>query len=238
MGFLLFTLLAFNCWSQQRSTDSTGFQGFGRKKEKFEGFKEAKVMPMKQNVVKTGIFDWFASGPFLINGEFRVSYERMLAAQHSVLVAGGVNYTSPLILILGAVNDTFKFRYNVSGGRAQFAYRFYPIKKMHAPKGLYVGPHFSYNYIRATSKSSGDFYSFNHFFVCAVAGFQLVKKNGFSIDFTLGAGYQKLWGTYNSANSKYVQPVRFTSGSNNNSGVPTLPAFLKLMGQINIGYAF
>lgn len=228
LRLLLIILLLSGSAFGQENTDTLSFEGFGKKK-KFQGFKESKTIPMKQNVVKTGIVDWFAAGPFLFNAEFRVMYERMLAAQHSVLVAGGVNYTSPFVLLLGALNDTMKFNYRISGGRAQLAYRFYPIKKLHAPKGLYVGPHFSYNYMRITEKGTGDFYTVNHFFVCAVAGFQIVKKNGFSIDFSTGIGYQKLWGTYSSANSRFVQPISFGK----TDAIP-----VKFMAQINIGYAF
>lgn len=196
---------------------------------KKESFKEKKKIPNFQNVLKTGVSSWLI-GNMGINGEFRLVYERMLANQHSIIVGASYNYKSPIFALLDAMSDSISIPVNINGYRVQGAYRFYPIKKLKAPNGLYVGPHFSYQSLFLTDKHSKDYIELSNFFAVAASGYQIVTKKRVSIDFNVGIGYQKTWYKEVLYNGNQPQTIKYP---NNLNKIP-----VKIMTQINIGYAF
>lgn len=226
-GLLLVLLLSLFCTAlkaQEEETDSTGTG--------FEGFKDEKELLERQNVIKASPIPFFV-GQIPICGEIRITYERVIAPQHSLLVGASYNYPNIFLLVMSAVADTgvgFK-DYSFRGGRGIIGYRFYPLRGKTAPEGFYVGPYFSYNFVKVKEKGGNDdYYTINYANASIVAGYQIHMSKGVHMDFMGGLGYR-----YNfivEYDSRLRRTTRYEM-----EGMPFIKN-AKLVLQINLGYAF
>lgn len=217
----------------------------------FVAFKAPPKAPSKMGILKVGIIP-ILIGQIPETGELRLNYEQVLAPKHSLLV--GVSYDFPNFLVAavsssgaghgggggggggyrgghgyGGGGNIFGANYTYEGARGMLGYRYYPLKGNEAPTGFYVGPYISYNFANAREKSGGDNQEqVNYFDACAVVGYQLIKKNHFTFDFTGGLGYKDNFIT-NANPNMHIETNLFNS-----------PAMqhIKLMLQLNFGYAF
>jgi hypothetical protein len=186
---LLLSMLLMCCFTalhaQDEEIDSTGAG--------FEGFRtEKRKMPEHANVFKVSPVPFFV-GQIPICGEMRLTYERIIAPGHSLVLGGAYNYPNIFLLVMSAVADTavgFK-DYSFRGGRGIFGYRFYPLKGKTAPEGFYVGPYFSYNFVKVKEKGGNDdFYAYHYVNGSVVAGYQLHLRGRVYMDFMGGLGYR------------------------------------------------
>lgn len=230
---IIMVCMAVGAFAQ--NTDTTGFIGFKN---------PGKILD-RVNVIKTSPVP-FIVGQIPYCGEFRLTYERVLAEHHSITVGGSLNYPGALMLVLQATDTTGQFKakdYSIIGGRFTLGYRYYPFtKRRQAPKGFFVGPYASYNVAVIKLKGgNGSSEGINFFNVCAILGYQIVKKNGFSFEFFGGIGYK----------NNFVKEYNAHYGTTTTSSFPSFIAVpsptggvlkgvdhLKFALQINMGYAF
>lgn len=222
-GLLCFFLSTGFALMAQEDVDSSGFEGFTSKGR----------MPYKQNVIK------FTPVPFLIGqipycGEIRLTYERMISYNHSLLLGASYNYPNIILLMMSAVADPpgtgFK-SYSLRGGRLMLGYRYYPLKSREAPEGFYFGPYFSYNFVKIMERKGDESYEMlNYVNGSLVAGYQIEMRDGWFCDFMGGLGYR-----YNFIRSYDARTNRmFTSQM---EGIPGIKN-IKLVVQINFCYGF
>jgi hypothetical protein len=207
----------------QEDVDSSGF----------EGFKSTGRIPYKQNVIKFSPVPMFV-GQIPYCGEIRLTYERMIAYNHSLLLGASYNYPNIILLMMSAVADPpgqgFK-RYSLRGGRVIFGYRYYPLKSKDAPEGLYFGPYFSYNFVKIKErKGDGSYEMLNYANASMVAGYQIEMRDGWFCDFMAGLGYRR-----NFVRSYDAQTNRVST--NEMEGI-TVIRNIKLTLQINFCYGF
>ncbi len=198
----------------------------------FEGFKEPKKLPYKLNVVKASPMPFFI-GQIPYCGEIRITYERMLASHHSLLLGGSYNYPNVILLVMSAVSDTAQsFKdFSLRGGRVMFGYRFYPIKRQSAPKGLFFGPYVSYNFVKIKQrKGNGSYDLINYLNADMVVGYQFEMGHSVFMEFMGGIGYRNNWGVYYDArlnrSERYdIYDIKFLKN-------------VKFLLQVNFGYGF
>ncbi|MCW5908887.1 MAG: DUF3575 domain-containing protein [Chitinophagales bacterium] len=223
IGLLFFWLIAFGVLVAQEDIDSSGF----------EGFKTARKLPERQNLIKFSPVPLFV-GQIPICGEIRFTYERMIAHNHSLLLGGSYNYPNILLLMASLVTDSARtgFKsYSLRGGRVIFGYRFYPLRSKEAPEGLYVGPYFSYNMVKIKRRGGTDSYlMYNYLNVSIVTGYQLELRNGWYMDFMGGLGYRRNFSVfYDSRNDRFTKEEM--------DGIPVIKN-IKLVLQVNVCYSF
>ncbi len=195
----LFFLLPANLFSQNLPNLE--------KKEEFEGFKERKL-PFKQNIIKSNLIPVFV-GQIPICGELRFTYERMLTHNQSVTIGVSYNFPSLLLFVMPAItnpnNRTLK-DYSMRGGRLTLGYRFYPLKRRHAPNGLFVGPYGSFNFVKIKERhGNGDYELFCYANASAILGYQFHLRKGVFMEFFGGIGYRKNFDVYYDAHYKTYQ---------------------------------
>jgi hypothetical protein len=111
---------------------------------------------------------------------FIIGYERVIWRNHSVSVNGG---TIKLPRLLYLSTDLFDLQKDESNAGYNFSadYRYYPLKdnKHPAPRGVYIGPYYSYNlFTRETvwsfrNNSNKSFVTTNSEFAVSTVGIQL-----------------------------------------------------------------
>jgi hypothetical protein len=173
-------------------------------------------------------------GQIPLCGEFRITYERMIAYNHSLLLGASYNYPNVILLLMSAVADPpgtgFK-SYSLRGERVMFGYRYYPLTNKDAPEGFYFGPYFSYNFVKMKERKGDDSYvMFNYANASMVAGYQIEMRDGWFVDFMGGLGYR-----YNFIRSFNAYTKRMET-----SEIPGIVFLknIKLTVQINFCYAF
>lgn len=209
------------------------------KKEEFEGFKERKL-PFKQNIIKSNLIPVLV-GQIPLCGELRFTYERMLTHNQSITLGASYNFPNLLLFVMPAItnpnNRTLK-DYSMRGGRLTLGYRFYPLKRRHAPNGLFFGPYGSFNFVKIKErKGNGDYLMYCYSNVSLILGYQFHLRKGVFMEFFGGLGYRKNFAveydSYYKTNTKYdidnkIKPPLVGSWFN----------YVKLSLQMNIGFGW
>ena len=211
----------------------TAMRGYGQDTTGFQGFKTPKL-PYKQNVLKSNVIPIF-DGQIFYCSELRLTYEHLIT--HNQSISAGVSYNFPNIFLLmatahlgqGSVFHTLSMR----GARGILSYRIYPLKDTNAPEGFFVGPYVSYNFVKIAEKNGNSSYEvINYFNASGIAGYQYLV-DGFSIEVFGGLGYRDNFiSNYDSRlNKSYTSslPIVLNLGKFK---------YVKLVAQINLGYAF
>lgn len=171
-------------------------------------------------------------GPFWVivvpvTGEYKVVGEYAFSDKMSFQL--GASYIGPSVLVnLDKITSTGS---NVSGIKtAGFKVtgllKFFLSRDLPAPKGFYVGPHFSFAKADITSKdNAADKISGQKINVNACIGYQLITSGGFTLDIFTGMGFVSRKYDYQGASSG-----EFDLGGNK-SGVSIPLGF-------SFGYAF
>jgi len=246
--FIIFCITAgffpAGVYAQQDTTGFEGFGGGGRHAKAhgradtsgFEGFNAVKF-PVKANTVKIGIVP-FLVGEIPYCGEIRVTYEHPITHNQSILA--GLSYDYPgALLLLASVSSPGSGINQLSwrGGRIMLGYRWYPLKKNDAPKGFYIGPYFSYNFLKIQDKQDHSIYeTMDYINASFIVGEQVLARNGFTFDIFCGAGYKDNFIAHNDPNLNVgiLKPTDLL-------GVPPAPAaaqHIKFTLQVNFGYSF
>ena len=135
-------------------------------------------------------------GQIPLTGELRVMYEMATAPRQSSFIGASLNYTGVFLSLANVVDTTLtNQKYRFFGGRAQVAYRFYLLKKKEAPNGLYVAPHFSFNYAKFELKNGFDWQKFYYINGSIQFGYQLIAGH-FAFDVCTGLGYRNNFSDY------------------------------------------
>ncbi len=129
-----------------------------------------------------------------ITGEYKALFEIRTAPKQSVTL--GASFLGPSLLInldqLAADDDGIS-QLNTSGFRGQVWYKFYIGRDTEAPKGFYVGPHFSYASANLIvndvdeNKLGIQKINFN-----GVLGYQIISDGGFALDIFTGLGAKNI----------------------------------------------
>jgi hypothetical protein len=213
----------------------------------FVGFNTPAKGPYKANVIKTSPIPMLIMGQIPWCDELRFTYERVLTNHHSIEVGASYNYPNLILMAVSSMDtgstklSDFSFR----GARVILGYRYYPLKrpkKKEAPAGLFVGPYLSYNFVKIKEKGgNGSSESLHYFNASIIAGYQIVSKKGFAIEFFTGLGYRDNFitnydartnRTTNSALPSFISP-RTPSGDRF-----IFIDHIKFILQFNLGYAF
>ncbi len=218
---LVSLLLVLGIVALAQAKDSTGFQGF-----KTPRFAE------RDNIVKWSSFSYI-TGQIILCGEVRLSYERMLAYNHSLTVTGSYNYPNPILIVdaLLRPKSSFLSEYSIRGGRIAVGYRFYPLMGFRAPEGLFIGPYVSYNFVKVKERhGNGDYLTINNFNANAIVGYQFQMGDHWYVEVFSGMGYKNSFMiNYDATNNKSSRSPYYL--------IKPLRHF-NLCGQLNIGYAF
>jgi hypothetical protein len=135
-------------------------------------------------------------GQIPLSGELRVMYEMATAPRQSSFIGASLNYTGVFLSLANVVDTTLtNQKYRFFGGRVQVAYRFYLLKKKEAPNGLYVAPHFSFNYAKFELKNAFDWQKFYYINGSILFGYQLIAGH-FAFDVCTGLGYRNNFSDY------------------------------------------
>jgi hypothetical protein len=133
--------------------------------------------PQRKNVIRYNL-----SGGLLFGFDkyIVIGYERVLSPRQSISINVGRASFPKLITV---VTDSFNVEKDASrsGANASIDYRFYLAKenKYEAPRGVYIGPYYSYNHLTSETrwdyKSSGSsrFVDVNSTFNIHTVGFEL-----------------------------------------------------------------
>lgn len=145
-------------------------------------------------------------GQIPLTGELRVMYEMATAPRQSSFIGASLNFTGVFLSLVNVLDTTLtNQKYRFFGGRAQFAYRFYLLKKKEAPNGLYVAPHFSFNYAKFELKNGYDWQKFYYINGSIQFGYQVIAGH-FAFDVCTGLGYKNNFTNYyNGARVKRYQ---------------------------------
>ncbi|MEX0811379.1 MAG: hypothetical protein WD048_04115 [Chitinophagales bacterium] len=169
-------------------------------------------------------------GQIPLTGELRLMYEMATAPRQSSFIGVSLNYSGVFLSLVNILDTTLtNQKYQFFGGRVQVAYRFYLLKKKEAPNGLYVAPHFSFNYAKFKLKNGVQYQNFYYINGNFLFGYQLVAGH-FAFDVCTGLGYRNNFTDYfNGARTRRTQLPE------------DRPAFfqhLKPTLNISLGYAF
>jgi hypothetical protein len=210
-----------NIFAQEADVDSSDFEGF-----------ETPRILYTQNIVKANII------PFLIGqipycGEARITYERMLTHNQSLVIGASYNYPNIFLLMADLRSGSRSFsQFSLRGGRGMIGYRYYPIKSLTAPNGLFIGPFFSYNFVKIKEKNgNGSYQLVNYMNATFTVGYQVAFTKHFYGEIITGIGYRKnFYINYNaSTNTKSVTDYQFPIKALNH---------VKFLMMINLAYAF
>ena len=174
----------------------------------FKGFSTPKF-PFKQNVIKSNLIPVFM-GQIPLCGDLRFTYERMLTHNQSFTLGVSYNFPNLLLVVLPAItnpnNRTLK-NFSMRGGRLTLGYRFYPLKRKHAPAGLFVGPYGSFNFVKIKErKGTGDYWLYCYANASLILGYQFHLRKGVFMEFFAGLGYRKNFEVfYDSHRKTYAQ---------------------------------
>jgi hypothetical protein len=153
-----------------------------------------------------------------ITGEYKILFEAKTFEKQSVEI--GLGYLgSSILLNLNEItsNDSSINDINVSGFRAQAAYKFF-ITKESAPEGFYIGPHISYASAKLKSKENPqDNIEFLKLNLNVLIGYQLITSGGFTLNIYTGLGFK--YRDYSVASGS-EDIFDFTYGNNSSPNVP------------------
>jgi hypothetical protein len=197
----------------------------------FKGFRTPKF-PGHINTLKTSPVALFA-GQIIICGELRFTLEHMITHNQSISLGLSYNYPNPFLLLAASISHSNIFkRYGFEGARVILEYRYYPLKQL-APKGFFVGPIFSYNFVDIRDKrASNSFVVLNYLDAGVITGYQVIAGRHFEFEIFGGMGYRNNYlsrsDRRNNALNRYINIL------------PPLKGFehFKVFLQINFGYAF
>ncbi|MDZ7740027.1 MAG: hypothetical protein U5K32_13375 [Bacteroidales bacterium] len=134
-------------------------------------------------------------GPFWVTivpvtGEYKVLFEARTMPKQSITL--GTSYIGPsLLLNLDELTNEGEevSGLKTSGFRAQLMYKLFLSRDTEAPKGLYVGPHFSYASASIASKdNTANKVNMIKMNINGVIGYQLISSGGFALDIFTGLG--------------------------------------------------
>lgn len=191
--FLLWLLVSVGIVSvvSAQETDSILVQP-----KKLKTFKESYRSAKHNNVIKFSPVAPFV-GQIPVAGELRVVYERFITYNNSITIGGSFNYISIPYKIMEAIVDTSGIKLQLWGGRGQIGYRYYVLKSIDAPQGLWVGPIASYNYARISNTRGNKSYTDYHYINAGfLVGYQLHMKNNWYFDGFTGIGYRNNFGIF------------------------------------------
>lgn len=219
-GLIVF---AFSAFGQKEEIDTSGFEGF-----------KAPKSADRENVIKTNALP-LLFGQIPLCGEIRLTYERMLAHNQSITLGLSYNYPSLFLLMFSGGNGPFGLRIgglSIRGGRMTLGYRFYPLKNVKAPAGLFLGPYFSYNFakIKERGVSNGNYLIINQANASLIVGYQVKMSEHFFFEVFSGLGYRRNFIIEYEASTKRTTTQDFYF-------VPFMKN-VKIVTQINFGYAF
>ncbi|MCX6200120.1 MAG: DUF3575 domain-containing protein [Bacteroidetes bacterium] len=227
---IIFIVALFFLWQSQLSAQNLPNLG---KENEFQGFKERKL-PFKQNVIKSNLIPIFM-GQIPLCGELRFTYERMLTHNQSLTIGASYNFPNLFLFVMPAITNpgraTLK-NYSLRGGRITLGYRFYPLKRRHAPNGLFFGPYGSFNFVKIKErKGNGSFETWNYADACFILGYQFHMRRGVFMEFFGGLGYRKNFirdydARYNSTSEREYYVIK--------GPVPNFKVLL----QMNIGFGW
>ncbi len=124
--------------------------------------------------------------------ELRVIYEVAIGPRQSIFAGASFNFQNYLTQgIWDSINNQGYNFEDVFGWRVQGGYKYFPIKSNKAPKGLFIGPHASYNTLTAHDRSfQDDMLKFVYFNVNLIGGYQIVAGR-FVFEAVSGLGYKR-----------------------------------------------
>ncbi len=164
------------------------------------------------------------------NSELRYMNETVLYKQLTLMLSGSYLFKGVMLRMIENV-DSNKLngspKLALNGFRFQVGLRYYPIARIRAPRGLWVGPHFSYlNYtIKPKNTASVDAISVTHWNVNLLFGYQFIAGR-VCFDLYAGLGYKKNDWYYIDASGKarmnevyeaygyYSMPFKLNFGAN------------------------
>ena len=195
------------------------------------------IKDRQRQILKTNLLPilW---GPVFFTSEYRLVGEAPTAPWQSVML--GVSYLgkSPFAntLLAGANGQKgmqLARNTSISGFRVQGMYRFYLTHYWKSPQGVYIGPHASYAYAKATMQGNRTQYvKLVYSNINLLAGLQCVLFRCIAMDGFAGLGYR--------SNYEELHGYR---GSFTTTAIPGLfdgskPGHLKLTLGMNLGIAF
>lgn len=155
----------------------------------FRSFRPKEQVSARPNVIK-GQPLRLLLGRIPYGSELHVSYERMLAPRHSIVVSANFNFPGLLWLIPSdSVNPGRRFSW-ILGGGIRGHYRFYPLRRHKGPRGYFLGPVVSYNYGKLQYKSGMDFIRFDQVDAGVITGYQWIVLDDAVIELFGGLGYR------------------------------------------------
>lgn len=186
----------------------------------FKSFSKSYKLPKRANVIKLSPFS-FLWGQIPFAGELRPSYERLITHNQSVTVGFSYNYLTPLLLVGFLASGSVPFPVSIQGARIHAGYRFYPLKRVEAPEGLFFGPHVSYNFIKVKDRTANYLeYFITYFNVSMMVGYQFEFDEHWMLEAYTGIGYRYNQGdlTNYAQRTRKVEriggPVKFNLGVN------------------------
>lgn len=189
--FLMLILLLIINVGYAQETDSIFVQP-----KKLKTFKESYRSAKQNNVIKFSPVAPFV-GQIPVAGELRVVYERFVTHNNSITIGGSLNYISIPYKIMEAIVDTSGIRLQLWGGRGQIGYRYYVLKSIDAPQGLWIGPIASYNYARISNKNGNKSYTDYHYINAGfLVGYQVYIKSNWYFEGFTGLGYRNNFGIF------------------------------------------
>ena len=134
-------------------------------------------------------------GPFYamwivpLTNEYKVSFEAQTMSKQSIQIGLGYLGTSPLIRTFLDMAETDNDTTVNSGGfHGQLWYKFF-LTGDDAPAGFYLGPHFSYAWVKMkNSADESQYVSASKLNIHGVLGYQVITKGGFALDIYTGLG--------------------------------------------------
>lgn len=168
-------------------------EGLGDNSHSYTGKSEDKQRYFKM-VHKTNPFTLLVGNTFY-NSELRYMNETVLYKNFTLVLSA--SYLFKGILLRSIENlDSNKLngypKLALNGFRFQTALRFYPISRIRAPRGLWLGPHFSYLHYVLKPKSSSlpDAIEVTHWNVNLLLGYQFIAGR-VCFDLYAGIGFKK-----------------------------------------------
>jgi hypothetical protein len=153
--------------------------------------KEVRVFRM---VHKTNPFAMLI-GNTPYNSELRYMNETVVYKQLSLVLSGSYLFKGPMVSLIERA-DSNKLngvpKLSLNGFRFQLALRFYPVSRVKAPKGFWLGPHFSIlNFkIKPQNSSLSDAIDVTHWNINMLVGYQFIAGR-VCFDLYAGIGYKR-----------------------------------------------
>ncbi|GIV33763.1 MAG: hypothetical protein KatS3mg031_1298 [Chitinophagales bacterium] len=124
--------------------------------------------------------------------ELRLLYEVAIGPRQSLFAGASFNFQNFLTqAIWDSINSQGYNFQDVYGYRVQGGYKYFPVPSNIAPRGLFIGPHVSYNTLTARDRDyPDDRLRFIYFNVNFLGGYQLIAGR-FVLEAVSGIGYKR-----------------------------------------------